>query len=152
MSQRLTAIQVEAPLIECLTYKGKPLVPSSSSSSSSPIAPLRLLHATFGPTYPPAPHPAYKDEAILSYPGVIFSFSKDTVSSSNGQDNAANASQQPIRRVIVTGHNPNSDNAPLFPDFVNLSTTTTLPPLANGDISHVEIDVRSEYVVYSRIS
>ena len=122
-----------------------------------------MLNKRFGPTYPPSQHPSYSNEQILSYPGVIFGFrmdpsltkssadpsvsKKDPIDKDGGEESVANTSR-PLRRLLVTLHNPSNEHAEPFPDIAELDTGFPLPAVADGDISHVSVIVGQALCVY----
>ncbi|CAD6572241.1 MAG: hypothetical protein CYPHOPRED_004757 [Cyphobasidiales sp. Tagirdzhanova-0007] len=154
ITQRLLLIEVLPPVLATLNYKGQSLLPFSDASAHLPstLNAQRMLNKRFGPTYPPSQHPSYSNEQILSYPGVIFGFrmdpsltkssadpsvsKKDPIDKDGGEESVANTSR-PLRRLLVTLHNPSNEHAEPFPDIAELDTGFPLPAVADGDISHL---------------
>lgn len=161
ISQRLFLIEVLPPSLNSLTYKGQRLLPSESSSKhdASSFNAQRMINSRFGPTYPPARHPSYPDECILSYPGVVFGFSKDPscieatiekslsararpgLESDGGHRSPNAAENKPLRRLIVIGHHSPSEHAQPFLVTDAPEHDLSLPAVADGDISYVTIEV-----------
>lgn len=139
-----------------ITWKGQALFPNTPSSFASDgsafmLNPQRALNSKFGPTYPPSSHPSFPEEAVLSYPGVVFAFYTDgpAVVKSNGRQ-PADGSQSPrdtanqkcpLTRIVVSRHDPSAVHASAYPDISKLEQNHVPYTVAEGDIAYVDIEV-----------